>query len=53
MLKRCKYPPDQEAAALELVLRQTEVISEEWAREDLGNKIQAAVATALEQQFSG
>ena len=38
---------------MELVLRQTEVISEEWAREDLGNKIQAAVANALEQQFSG
>ena len=53
LLKRYKYPPDQEAAAVELVLRQTEVISEEWAREDLGNQIQAAVAKALEQQFSG
>ena len=53
LLKRYKYPPDQEASAVELVLRQTEVISEEWAREDLGNEIQAAVATALERQFSG
>jgi type I restriction enzyme R subunit len=53
LLKRYKYPPDQEASAVELVLRQTEVISEEWAREDLGNEIQAAVATALESQFSG
>jgi type I restriction enzyme R subunit len=53
LLKRYKYPPDQEASAVELVLRQTEVISEEWAREDLGNEIQAAVANALEQQFSG
>jgi type I restriction enzyme R subunit len=46
LLKRYKYPPDQEAAAVELVLRQTEVISEEWAREDLGNKIEAAIAQA-------
>jgi type I restriction enzyme R subunit len=53
LLKRYKYPPDQEATAVELVLRQTEVISEEWAREDLGNQIQAAVANALEQQFNG
>jgi hypothetical protein len=41
------------ARVLAQKLRQTEVISEEWAREDLGNKIQAAVANALEQQFSG
>jgi len=27
------------------------MISEEWSREDLGNKIQAAVANALEKQF--
>jgi type I restriction enzyme R subunit len=53
LLKRYKYPPDQEASAVELVLLQTEAISEEWAREDLGNQIQAAVANALEQQFSG
>jgi type I restriction enzyme R subunit len=51
LLKRYKYPPDQEASAIELVLRQTEAISEEWAREDLGNEIQAAVANALESQF--
>ena len=44
LLKRYKYPPDQEVAAIELVLQQTEMISEEWAREDLGNKIQAVVA---------
>jgi type I restriction enzyme R subunit len=47
LLKRYKYPPDQEPAAIELVLQQTEMISEEWAREDLGDKIQAAVADAL------
>jgi type I restriction enzyme R subunit len=46
LLKRYKYPPDQEAAAVELVLRQTELISEEWAREDLGNKIETAIARA-------
>jgi hypothetical protein len=47
LLKRYKYPPDQEAEAVELVLRQNEEISEEWAREDLGNRIEAAVAEAL------
>mgnify|MGYP003338843497 CR=1 FL=1 len=47
LLKRYKYPPDQEAAAIELVLQQTEMISEEWAREDLGKKIQAVVTDAL------
>ena len=46
LLKRYKYPPDQEPAAIELVLQQTEMISEEWAREDLGDKIQAAIADA-------
>ncbi|MFM8604146.1 MAG: type I restriction enzyme endonuclease domain-containing protein, partial [Cyanobium sp.] len=49
LLKRYKYPPDKEAEAVELVLRQTEVISEEWAREELGEKIKDAVAHALEQ----
>ena len=49
LLKRYKYPPDQEAAAIDLVLQQTEMISEEWSREDLGNKIQAVVADALNQ----
>ena len=34
LLKRYKYPPDQEAAAIELVIQQTEIISEEWSRED-------------------
>jgi hypothetical protein len=33
LLKRYKYPPDQEVAAIELVLQQTEMISEEWARD--------------------
>jgi hypothetical protein len=47
LLKRYKYPPDQESAAIDLVLQQTEMISEEWSREDLGNKIQAVVADAL------
>ena len=51
LLKRYKYPPDQEAAAIELVLQQTEQISEEWAREDLGNQIQAAVAEALSKSM--
>jgi len=49
LLKRYKYPPDQEAAAIDLVLQQTEMISEEWSRQDLGNKIQAVVADALTQ----
>ena len=30
LLKRYKYPPDQGAAAIELVRQQTEMISEEW-----------------------
>jgi len=47
LLKRYKYPPDQEAAAIDLVLQQTEMISEEWAREELGNQIQATVAAVL------
>jgi hypothetical protein len=51
LLKRYKYPPDQEPAAIELVLRQTEAISEEWAREDLGNKIQETVAAALQKSI--
>ncbi|CAK6687363.1 type I restriction endonuclease subunit R [Synechococcus sp. CBW1107] len=42
LLKRYKYPPDQEATAIELVLQQTEMISEEWTREELGNQIQSA-----------
>jgi type I restriction enzyme R subunit len=49
LLKRYKYPPDKEAEAVELVLKQTEVIAEEWAREELGEKIRDAVAHALEQ----
>jgi hypothetical protein len=42
----------QEAAAVDLVLQQTEIISEEWAREDLGNQIQAAVADVLTRTSS-
>lgn len=41
LLKRYKYPPDQEVAAIELVLQQTEMISVEWSRQDLGIKIEA------------
>jgi hypothetical protein len=48
LLKRYKYPPDKEAAAIELVLQQTEVISEEWARQALGDKIQTTVAAHLQ-----
>jgi hypothetical protein len=33
--KRNKYPPDKEAAAMKLVLQQTDVISEEWASLDV------------------
>lgn len=38
------------ARSLAQKLRQTEVISEEWDREELGNQIQTAVAEALAQQ---
>ena len=51
LLKRYKYPPDQEPAAIALVLQQTEMISEEWAREDLGNRIQETVAAALQKSI--
>ena len=53
LLKRSKYPPDQEAAAIELVLQQTEMISEGWAREDLGKKIRAVVADTLAHHLQG
>ena len=33
------------------LVQQTEQISEEWAREDLGNQIQAAVAEALSKSM--
>jgi type I restriction enzyme R subunit len=49
LLKRYKYPPDQEGAAIDLVLQQTELISEEWTQEDLRHKNQAAGAPALGQ----
>ena len=52
LLKRYKYPPDEEKAAIELVLQQTELLSEQWSREDLGNKIQATVADALARCIS-
>ena len=35
LLKRYKYPPDQEGNAIDLVLQQTEMISEEWSKEVL------------------
>jgi type I restriction enzyme R subunit len=47
LLKRYKYPPDQEAVAIDLVLQQTEMIAEEWSRQDLGEKIEVAVAGTL------
>ena len=30
ILRKYKYPPDQQEAAIELVLRQAEVLGEEW-----------------------
>jgi type I restriction enzyme R subunit len=51
LLKRYKYPPDQEAVAIDLVLQQTEMIAEEWSRQDLGEKIAGAVAETLAKQF--
>ena len=48
LLKRYKHPPDKEAAAIDLVLQQTEVISEQWAPQELGDKIQATVAAHLQ-----
>ena len=33
LLKRYKYPPDQEKSAIELVLVQAETLSEEWIEE--------------------
>jgi type I restriction enzyme R subunit len=47
LLKRYKYPPDQEAVAIDLVLQQTEMIAEEWSRQDLGEKVAVAVAGTL------
>ncbi len=52
LLKRYKYPPNKEAAAIDLVLQQTEVISEEWARQELGDKIQATVAAHLQSTLA-
>jgi len=31
LLRRYKYPPDRQRAAMELVLKQAEALSEEWA----------------------
>jgi len=31
LLRKYKYPPDQQAAAVELVIQQAEVLSAEWA----------------------
>ncbi|HBH74571.1 MAG TPA: DEAD/DEAH box helicase, partial [Synechococcales bacterium UBA10510] len=51
LLRRYKYPPDQEAVAIDLVLQQTEMIAEEWSRQDLGEKIAVAAADTLAKQF--
>ena len=51
LLRRYKYPPDQEAVAIDLVLQQTEMIAEEWSRQNLGEKIAVAVAGTLAKQF--
>ncbi len=51
LLRRYKYPPDQEAVAIDLVLQQTEMIAEEWSRQNLGEKIAVAVADTLAKQF--
>ena len=34
ILRRYKYPPDKQAEALQLVMRQAEVLSDEWTKED-------------------
>ena len=34
ILRRYKYPPDKQAEALQLVMRQAEVLSDEWTREE-------------------
>jgi type I restriction enzyme R subunit len=47
LLKRYKYPPDQEVAAIELVLQQTEMISEEWARQDYGDCLPISFANRV------
>jgi len=47
LLKRYKYPPDQEVAAIELVLQQTEMISEEWSRQDLGDCLPISFANGV------
>jgi type I restriction enzyme R subunit len=51
LLRRYKYPPDQEAVAIDLVLQQTEMIAEEWSRQDLGEKIAVAVAYTPAKQI--
>jgi len=48
LLKSYINPPDKAAAAIELALQQTEVISEQWARQALGDGIQATDAAHLQ-----
>ncbi len=36
ILRKYKYPPDQQARAMELVMEQAEVLSDEWSRDSLG-----------------
>jgi len=33
ILRRYKYPPDKQKAAIEMVMRQAEVLSDEWSAE--------------------
>ena len=43
LLKRYKYPPYQEANAIDLVLQQTEMISEEWSKGDFRKERQEII----------
>lgn len=47
LLRRVRSPPDQDVTAIELLAQQTELISEAWARRDLGDRSQAAEADVL------
>jgi type I restriction enzyme R subunit len=52
LLKRYKHPPDQEAAAIELVLQQTGMTPEEWPREYPREKIRGAMQDLYKQCIS-
>ncbi|MEA3457044.1 MAG: DUF3387 domain-containing protein, partial [Campylobacterota bacterium] len=34
ILRRYKYPPDQQLEAIKMVMKQAEVLSDEWSQED-------------------